>query len=377
MEAPRERIRSARPPLSAPCRSTRRARRSLSRRHSSSHRRIPTSRWWQGTFDLGGLSSTVYNLQQTGGTIQNGTITGTTAFDMQAGTASAVLAWHSGSNKDHCKHRDALGHQYVHGGHHDQRGARSHLSSSTTAISASSGVSIAAGATLSLSASESIKALSSASGTASVTLGANTLTITGTTTTTFAGGHQRQRRASRSRAAAASPSRGPNTYTGTTTVSAGTLTLGAASALATTSSLVVSGGTFDLGTYSITVAGVCNRRGERSRTGRSPAPRPSPCSGGHGKRRPCRHGGAEQDNSGHRDASPAPTPTRALQPSAPGTLAVTSNNALGTTAGGTTVASGATLDFNSNVSYSTAEPLTVNGGHHHFIHGVRTRSQTG
>ncbi len=44
-----------------------------------------------------------------------------------------------------------------------------------------------------------------------------------------------------------------------------------------------------------------------------------------------------------------------------GTLAVTANNALGTTAGGTTIASGATLDLR-NVTYGTAETLTVNGG---------------
>jgi fibronectin-binding autotransporter adhesin len=44
-----------------------------------------------------------------------------------------------------------------------------------------------------------------------------------------------------------------------------------------------------------------------------------------------------------------------------GTLAVTANNALGTTAAGTTVASGATLDF-SGVTYATTEGLTVNGG---------------
>ena len=40
---------------------------------------------------------------------------------------------------------------------------------------------------------------------------------------------------------------------------------------------------------------------------------------------------------------------------------VTVNNALGTTAAGTTIASGATLDFK-NVTYSTAEGLTVTGG---------------
>jgi autotransporter-associated beta strand protein len=44
-----------------------------------------------------------------------------------------------------------------------------------------------------------------------------------------------------------------------------------------------------------------------------------------------------------------------------GTLAVTANNALGTTAAETTVASGATLDFR-GVTYSTTEAITNNGG---------------
>ncbi|NDD14309.1 MAG: hypothetical protein EB072_17130, partial [Betaproteobacteria bacterium] len=44
-----------------------------------------------------------------------------------------------------------------------------------------------------------------------------------------------------------------------------------------------------------------------------------------------------------------------------GTLAVSANNALGTTAAGTTVSSAGTLDFQ-NVTYSTAEAVTNNGG---------------
>jgi autotransporter-associated beta strand protein len=44
-----------------------------------------------------------------------------------------------------------------------------------------------------------------------------------------------------------------------------------------------------------------------------------------------------------------------------GTLKVTADDALGTTAAGTTVASGATLDL-ANVTYSTTEAVTVNGG---------------
>ncbi len=45
-----------------------------------------------------------------------------------------------------------------------------------------------------------------------------------------------------------------------------------------------------------------------------------------------------------------------------GTLVAASNNALGTAAGGTTVASGATLGFSGGINYATAEPVTLNGG---------------
>jgi hypothetical protein len=44
-----------------------------------------------------------------------------------------------------------------------------------------------------------------------------------------------------------------------------------------------------------------------------------------------------------------------------GTLEITTNNALGTNATGTTIASGATLDLQ-NVNYSTTEAITNNGG---------------
>jgi mucin-19 len=52
-----------------------------------------------GIFDLGGSSNTVAGVQQTGGTLANGTLTSTTAFDMQAGSVSAVLAGTAGLNK--------------------------------------------------------------------------------------------------------------------------------------------------------------------------------------------------------------------------------------------------------------------------------------
>ena len=52
-----------------------------------------------GVLDLGGNSDTVAGVQLSGGTIQNGTLTSTAAYDLQSGTASAVLAGAVGVNK--------------------------------------------------------------------------------------------------------------------------------------------------------------------------------------------------------------------------------------------------------------------------------------
>jgi len=54
-----------------------------------------------GTFDLSGLNETVNGVQQTGGTIQGGAgiLTSSTAYDMQAGTVSAILGGSVGLTK--------------------------------------------------------------------------------------------------------------------------------------------------------------------------------------------------------------------------------------------------------------------------------------
>ena len=52
-----------------------------------------------GTFDLGGRSDTVGGVQLVAGTIQNGTLTSTTNYDLQSGTVSAVLAGSVGADK--------------------------------------------------------------------------------------------------------------------------------------------------------------------------------------------------------------------------------------------------------------------------------------
>ncbi len=67
-----------------------------------------------------------------------------------------------------------------------------------------------------------------------------------------------------------------------------------------------------------------------------------------------------KDGTGTLTLSGANTYTGATLVNA-GTLAVTVNNALGTNAAGTTVASGATLDLR-NVIYTTTEAVTLNGG---------------
>ena len=54
-----------------------------------------------GTFDLNGLNETVNGVQMTGGTISSGVgiLTSSTAYDMQAGTASAILGGSAALNK--------------------------------------------------------------------------------------------------------------------------------------------------------------------------------------------------------------------------------------------------------------------------------------
>jgi hypothetical protein len=60
---------------------------------------------------------------------------------------------------------------------------------------------------------------------------------------------------------------GANSYDGTTTVNGGTLSLGADNVFADSSSLVIDGGTFDIGTYSDTLGSVTLQSGNLSGTG--------------------------------------------------------------------------------------------------------------
>jgi autotransporter-associated beta strand protein len=153
---------------------------------------------------------------------------------------------------------------------------------------------------------------------------------------------------------------GSNTFSGGTVVSAGTLQLGSSERLFDTGALNISGGSFDLRTFTETTGGVTLSSGSIVGTGAGTLT-----------------GSAYTFQSGTVSAIIAGTGTVTKNTSglvtlsgnntysgsttiAAGILQVNSNNALGTTASGTTVANGADLNLN-NVSYTTAEPLTLNG----------------
>ncbi|MFM2068257.1 MAG: hypothetical protein RLZZ584_3166, partial [Pseudomonadota bacterium] len=125
-------------------------------------------------------------------------------------------------------------------------------------------VNLAQGATLTLGGNETIGALSdkaspTATGTASVDLGSHTLrvnTTPDTLATTFSGVISGVDGQLTKTGAGSLTLGGVNTYTGSTTVSAGELALGTSNALNSASTLVVNGGTLNLGSNSSTVAGV-------------------------------------------------------------------------------------------------------------------------
>lgn len=151
-----------------------------------------------------------------------------------------------------------------------------------------------------------------------------------------------------------------NLFSGGTNVVAGTLRLGAIDRLLTTAGLTISGGTFDLQTFGQTSAAVTLSSGSITGSGTATltgssftlqSGSVSAILGGNAT--------VTKNTAGSVTLSGSNTFTGSTTVSV-GTLQVTSNNALGTTASGTTVANGAVLSLN-NVNYTTAEPLTING----------------
>src|SRR5210317_832568 len=147
---------------------------------------------------------------------------------------------------------------------------------------------------------------------------------------------------------------GANTYTGTTTISAGTLTV---SGTLSDSTDVSNSGTYDVDTTdtinSLTGSGAVQiDTGVTLTTGDAGNDEISGVISGDGNL--TKVGSGTLTLSGTNTFTGATTVNN-------GTLKVTADDALGTTAGSTTVASGATLDF-AGVTYGTTESVTVNGG---------------
>ena len=149
---------------------------------------------------------------------------------------------------------------------------------------------------------------------------------------------------------------GVNSYTGATTINSGTLALDATGRI-DASSGVVNAGTFTIaaaktidsltGVGATTLGGILTIGDSSNTTGTY-----SGIASG--------TGGITKAGTGTLTLSGANTYSGVTTVSA-GTLAVTVNEALGSTAAGTTEASGAGLDFQ-NIAYLSAETVTLNGG---------------
>jgi fibronectin-binding autotransporter adhesin len=153
---------------------------------------------------------------------------------------------------------------------------------------------------------------------------------------------------------------GLNLFSGGTTVTAGTLQLSAVNRLLTTAGLTISGGTFDLQTFGQTTSSVTLSSGAITGSGGGTLTGSSyTLQSGTVSAILAGNGTLTKNTAGTVTLSGANTFTGSTTISA-GLLQVNTNNALGTTASGTTVANGAALQLN-GVNYSTAEPLTLNG----------------
>ena len=305
-----------------------------------------------GTLNLSGFSDTVGTL-----TLQSGSITGTgtltsSSYLLQSGSVSAVLAGTGGMTKSGAGTLTLSGASTYTGGTTINGGTvvvtnAASLGSVTGGLTLNAGTwQIASGftTTRAVTLGSSASTISVASG---QVLNISTTGIVGTGTLNKAG------------SGTLVLSSG-STYTGGTNVQAGILRLGASHRLHDAGALSVSGGTFDLQTYSETVGAVTLVDGSITGTGTLTS-----SSGGFSL-----HNGtvsASLGGIGSVIKTTAGTVTLGRSNSYTGTtsinagvLSVSANGALGSVGSGTTVASGAALRLN-NVSYSAAEPLTING----------------
>ena len=225
-------------------------------------------------------------------------------------------------------------------------------------VSATSAVSIASGAIF--DANNLNAAIGSLTGAGNVTLGSGILTTGGNnSSTTFSGIISGTGGLTKTGSGIFTLS-GANTYTGATTISGGTLKLGVAGGIPSTSALSVnvgSGATFDLNNFNSTIGSLTGAgsvslgSGTLSAGGDNSTTTFSGIIGG--------SGGFTKSGTGVFTLSGANTFTGTTNVSA-GVIVVQNPAALGTAAGGTVVASGAELRIAGGTSVG-AEALTLNG----------------
>ncbi|HTP97414.1 MAG TPA: autotransporter-associated beta strand repeat-containing protein, partial [Burkholderiales bacterium] len=330
-----------------------------------------------GTFDIGANSQTLAGAQLASGSITgtSGTLTSTANFDLRSGTVSAILGGNVSVNK-------TTGGTVTLSGNNTYTGA-TNVNAGTLAVAANNalgttaaGTTVANGATLDFQSvvygtTETVAVnggtIAASTGSSSfagpITLGASSsATVAGTQLTLSGaigdgGGGFGLTMTGTGKLVLGTT----NTYTGTTNVNAGTLALGTSNSLASAGSLVVNGGTFDIGGLDQTFAGVQLASGAiTGTTGTLTSNSNFDLRAGTASAILGGSVGLDKTTGGTATLSGNNTYSGATNVNA-GTLAAGANNALGTTGAGTTVASGATLDFQ-NVAYGSAEPVTVNGG---------------
>lgn len=151
-----------------------------------------------------------------------------------------------------------------------------------------------------------------------------------------------------------------NPFSGGTNVAGGILRMGGNDRLVTSGAITISGGTFDLQTFTQTAGAVTLSSGSITGSGAGTLTASSfTLQSGTATAILAGGGSVTKNTAGTVTLSGSNTFTGSTTISA-GTLQVNTNNALGTVANGTTVANGAVLTLN-NVNYSTAESLTING----------------
>ena len=206
-----------------------------------------------GAFDLGGLADTVAAVRLTGGSIRNGILTSTSAFDLQAGNIGAVLAGNAGLRKTSggvvtlTAANSLTGTVVVEDGNVLLSGAGAHLDAAVT-LDVRGGVLDLGGN------AQAVAALQQTGGALrnGTLTSASTVDLrAGTINAVLAGSAGLHKSGTGTATLGAS-----NTDGSTTTVDSGTLALAGAGRLADASQLVVNGGAFDLGGLADTVAGV-------------------------------------------------------------------------------------------------------------------------